>query len=259
MPAWSLPLVVYGGAVVLLTALYLLQLWTRDAGIVDAGWSGGIGLAVLFYGVASDASLVSRLAVMAIAVPWSARLAWYLITDRVLHGEEDARYASLREGWGDAAPRKFFLVFQMNAALVAAFSLPAWFVLQAGDRPPWLLAAGVALGWLAMAGESLADAQLKRWRADAANRGKTCRAGLWRYSRHPNYFFEWLHWWAYVLLCAGTWWMLTALGGPALMLLFLYRVTGIPYTERQALKSRGDDYREYQRTTSPFVPWPPRG
>jgi steroid 5-alpha reductase family enzyme len=81
-----------------------------------------------------------------------------------------------------------------------------------------------------------------------------CRAGLWRYSRHPNYFFEWVHWWAYVLIGHAA--PLTLLG-PAAMLLFLFRVTGIPYTERQALKSRGEQYREYQRTTSRFVPWPP--
>jgi len=259
MGEWWLPIAVYAGAVVLLTGLYLLQLRTRDAGIVDAGWSGGIGLAALFYLAASSAPLELRLATAAVAVPWSARLAWYLVSDRVLRGGEDARYATLRESWDDAAPRKFFFLFQMNAALVVAFSLPLFFVLQTGERPLWQLACGVALGWLAMAGESLSDAQLKRWRADPENRGKTCRSGLWRYSRHPNYFFEWLHWWAYVAMCAGTWWAIPALGGPALMLLFLYRVTGIPYTERQALKSRGEDYQEYQRTTSPFVPWWPKG
>jgi len=84
-----------------------------------------------------------------------------------------------------------------------------------------------------------------------------CRAGLWRYSRHPNYFFEWLHWWAYVpIALGGPWWGLTLLG-PAVMYLFLTRVTGIPPTEARAVASRGEAYREYQRTTSPLVPWPP--
>jgi steroid 5-alpha reductase family enzyme len=111
---------------------------------------------------------------------------------------------------------------------------------------------------VAFAGESLADRQLSRFRQDPRNRGRVCRDGLWRYSRHPNYFFEWLHWWAYVALAAGSplWWI--AVAGVAMMLLFLTRVTGIPPTEAQALRSRGEAYREYQRTTSAFFPWPPR-
>lgn len=104
-------------------------------------------------------------------------------------------------------------------------------------------------------GESVADRQLDRFRRDPANKGRVCRVGLWRVSRHPNYFFEWLLWVAYftfALASPGGW--LTAYC-PALMLYFLFRVTGIPTTEAQALRSRGDDYRECQRTTSAFVPW----
>ena len=87
--------------------------------------------------------------------------------------------------------------------------------------------------------------------------GKTCREGLWRYSRHPNYFFEWLHWFTYVFLAVGTPWPIWALTllGPVLMLVSLYWITGIPFVEAQALRTRGEDYREYQRTTSAFVPW----
>ena len=104
----------------------------------------------------------------------------------------------------------------------------------------------------------LADRQLSAFRMNPANRGQVCRQGMWRYSRHPNYFCEWLHWWAYVLLAvgaAGGW--LNVLG-PVLMLYFLHKVTGIPPTEAQALKNRGEAYREYQRTTSIFFPWPPK-
>jgi steroid 5-alpha reductase family enzyme len=107
----------------------------------------------------------------------------------------------------------------------------------------------------AVLGETVADRQLAGFRADPANRGAVCRRGLWRLSRHPNYFFEWVQWWAYVLIGRGA--PLTLIG-PAAMLVFLFRVTGIPYTERQALRSRGEAYREYQRATSAFVPWPPR-
>jgi steroid 5-alpha reductase family enzyme len=115
--------------------------------------------------------------------------------------------------------------------------------------------AGVIVWLIAVAGETIADRQLARFRRDPANRGQVCRAGLWRYSRHPNYFFEWVHWLSYVLIGHGEW--LTWIG-PVGMLLFLFRVTGIPYTEMQALKSRGDRYREYQSTTNVFFPWFPR-
>ena len=116
----------------------------------------------------------------------------------------------------------------------------------------------VAVWLLAVGGEVLADRQLAVWRANPAHRGRVCRAGLWRYSRHPNYFFEWLHWWSYPLLAWGSpEWQLTLLG-PALMLYTLLKVTGIPYTEQQALASRGDDYRAYQHSTSAFIPWFPK-
>ena len=122
----------------------------------------------------------------------------------------------------------------------------------------WQDGLGVAIWAIGVAGEAVADAQLARFRADPGHRGRTCRAGLWRYSRHPNYFFEWLTWWAYVAIAWGAPHGWVALFGPAVMLLFLFKVTGIPYTEAQALRSRGDDYRAYQRTTSAFVPWFPR-
>jgi steroid 5-alpha reductase family enzyme len=96
---------------------------------------------------------------------------------------------------------------------------------------------------------------MKRFKADPANKGKVCEAGMWRYSRHPNYFFESLVWWAYFLFALGSPFGWTTVFCPLLMLWFLFRVTGIPLTEEQAVRSKGDAYREYQRTTSAFVPW----
>lgn len=243
----------------LMFALYLVQRRTGDAGIVDAGWAAGLGLAALWYAVASRGDVAHRLALVFLAGGWSFRLASYLIIDRVRAGVEDGRYQALRARWGSEAPRRFFFFFQYQALFIVIFSIPFLMVaLRPGNGLTpvgWL---GIAVGVGAVAGESIADRQLRRWRRDPANRGRTCRSGMWRYSRHPNYFFEWLHWWAYVLLCAGTPHVVGALVGPVLMLLFLYRVTGIPYTEAQAVLSRGEDYRAYQRTTSAFFPWFPR-
>jgi steroid 5-alpha reductase family enzyme len=164
----------------------------------------------------------------------------------------------LRERW-QGSPARFFLFFQLQALVVALFAVPFFAAASQPDLDARWIAAAAACWLLSLGGETLADRQLARFRADPANRGRTCRDGLWGWSRHPNYFFEWLHWFAYVLLAAGGplagWsWI-----GPIVMLLFLYRVSGIPWTEAQALRSRGEDYRRYQRQVSAFLPLPPRG
>lgn len=238
-----------------MTALWARQLRTRDATSVDVAWALCLGGLVVAYALLSDGNAARRVLVAALAAGWALRLAAHLLVHRIGRGSgEDGRYRAMREHWGPRSPLRFLAVYHVQAFAAALMSLPPLGALGGGPLDGWA-AAGVAVWILAIAGEGLADRQLARFRADPANRGRTCRAGLWRYSRHPNYFFEWLHWWAYVLVGRGA--PLTWLG-PALMLLFLYRLTGIPWTERQALKSRGEDYRSYQRTTSAFFPWFPR-
>ena len=117
---------------------------------------------------------------------------------------------------------------------------------------------GFTIWAVAICGELIVDRQLYRFRTDRSNEGKVCKVGLWRYSRHPNYFFEWIHWWAYVAIGWGAPYGALTLIGPALMLFFLFKVTGIPPNEENSLASRRDAYREYQRTTSIFYPWPPK-
>ena len=111
-----------------------------------------------------------------------------------------------------------------------------------------------------MRGEALADSQLTRFKANPDNAGQVCKQGLWRYSRHPNYFFEWLHWFAYLVIGATFTTLMgyAALAGPIVMLVFLVFVTGIPYTEMRAVQSKGEAYRQYQRETSAFIPWSPK-
>jgi steroid 5-alpha reductase family enzyme len=179
--------------------------------------------------------------------------------NRVRGKDEDGRYQTLRARWGDQAQSRFMVFFQAEGFLDVLLSLPFVVVVNIDVRELTIWAyVAIGLWVIAVAGETTADRQLAAFRADPANRGTTCRRGLWRYSRHPNYFFEWLHWWTYVLIAIGNtfWW--ATLVGPALMAFFLFKVTGIPATEAQAVASRGDDYRDYQRTTSAFVPWPPK-
>jgi steroid 5-alpha reductase family enzyme len=250
--AWSVSALVMAG-------LWVLQRRHGDAGIVDVGWAACLGGMAVGYGIAGSGALAPRVLVAVLGGAWGLRLAWHLLTDRVLGKQEDGRYAHLRAHWGERADLQFIWFFQLQAVLATLLSVV--FLLAASSPAPqlsgWHLA-GVVLFVLAKSGESLADRQLARWRADPTHHGRTCRQGLWRYSRHPNYFCEWLIWCAFALLAApapGGWLGVTA---PLLMLLLVTRVSGIPYTEAQALRSRGDDYRAYQRTTSAFVPWFPR-
>ncbi|MFN7955641.1 MAG: DUF1295 domain-containing protein [bacterium] len=234
---------------------WVRQRKTCDASSVDACWTVAIALLVVAYAVTLPGAPARRALVAILTTIWSARLAAHLLRDRVLsHVGEDGRYLRLRRAWGANAQPRFFVLYQVQAALAVLFSLPPLAAMGPEPLDGWAWT-GLAVALVAVAGESVADGQLRRFRRDSAHAGTTCRVGLWRYSRHPNYFFEWIHWWSYVLVGRGA--PLTWLG-PIVMLAFLYRVTGIPHTEAQALLSRGDDYREYQRTTSAFVPWFPR-
>ena len=172
---------------------------------------------------------------------------------------EDGRYQAIRAAWQTGTNAKFFVFFQAQALLDVLLGLP--FLLAAWNPRPGLhpLEWAAALLWLgAWFGESVADGQLRRFKARPESQGRTCREGLWRFSRHPNYFFEWLVWVAYLLLAFSAPWGWTAVLCPALMLYFLLRVTGIPYTEAQSLRSRPEDYARYQRETSSFIPWFPK-
>ena len=241
-----------------MTLLWIVQKRTRNAGVVDVAWSFATGLLGVWFAWIAAGYYPRRMLVIVLAGGWAMRLALHL-GRRVLNEGEDGRYHTLRERWGADADRKLFLFFQVQAVWAVMFALPMY---AAASNPTRGLGgfdlAAAILAFVSLQGETIADRQLARFRRNPAHRGQVCREGLWRYSRHPNYFFEWLHWWAYALIAIGSpyWWI--ALLGVVLMLLFLTRVTGIPPTERQALKSRGEAYAEYQRTTSAFFPWRPK-
>lgn len=252
--------VIAAGAGGLMAALWLVQRRTRDASAVDAGWALGIAAAALYAGLAGEGSPAARAFAAGAGGLWGVRLGLHLLRDRVLGGRgEDGRYAALRTWFGTRAQAGFLAVYAVQAGLVLLFALPM--VLVAADAAPSPARLLAAAAWLAaaMAGTALADRQLAAFRADPATAGTTCRRGLWRYSRHPNYFFEWLGWFAWPLAGwgashgYGAW----LLAWPFIMLAFLLAVSGIPFVERRALAHR-PDYADYRRRTSAFVPWPPR-
>jgi steroid 5-alpha reductase family enzyme len=235
---------------------------TRNSGWVDTVWTFSVG----FVGVAgaimpptgSDALLSRRTMVAVFAGLWALRLGLH-IARRTRGIADDPRYGSLISGWGGDAPRQMFLLLQKQA--LVSIPLGAAMVLAAAIPEPelrlqdWLAIVVMAI---AIGGEALADRQLRRFSLNHANRGKVCDVGLWRWSRHPNYFFEWLGWLAYPLLAIGTWeWGWFALAAPACMYWLLAHVSGVPPLEDHMLATRGEAYRSYQARTSTFFPLPP--
>jgi steroid 5-alpha reductase family enzyme len=243
----------------LMLVLWLIHLPLRNAAIVDCGWAGGLALLGAIYAAMGGGYPLRALLIAGMAVLWGLRLAIYLLFTRVIGHPEEGRYVQLRREWGGNLPLKFLLFFQFQALLCVVLSIP--FLLSTLTRRAELSAfeyAGAALWLVAWMGELVVDSQLHRFKSNPDDRGAVCTAGLWKYSRHPNYFFEWLIWVAFALFAMGSPYGYLALFCPALMLFFLFRVTGIPATEAQALRSKGESYRQYQHSTSAFVPWFPR-
>lgn len=247
-------------AAVLMALLWALHFPLKNAAIVDVGWALGLVLIAWLYAWQGPGYPPRKALLAGMVGAWGLRLAIYLLFSRVVGQEEEGRYRELRRQWRTHHGRKFFIFFQFQAALDVFLSLPFLLVtLNPAPRLSPLEWLGAGLAAVSILGESLADWQLHRFKSDARNRGKTCQTGLWRYSRHPNYFFEWLIWCAYSLFALASPYGYLAIVCPLLIMYFLFRVTVIPATEAQALRSRGEEYRRYQETTSVFVPWFKKG
>ena len=238
---------------------YLIARKVKLMAIVDTIWTSGLGLSALIYHSTQDLETVRSWVVLLIILSWSFRLSYHLFKDRIIPGHEDSRYKALAEHWGDRGPRNFYFLFLAQIVFIALFLLPITVAME-NPAQGWALSdtLAVLIAIVAMGGEALADRQLAAFRSNPENKGGVCRDGLWRYTRHPNYFFEWLHWFAYLFFALGSASAWLALSGPVVMFIFLRFLTGVPYAERSSLESRGDAYRQYQKTTNAFFPWIPR-
>lgn len=239
-------------------SMYALALRWRRMALVDLIWTAGVGIAAAAYVSAHELYHARALLVLAVVSLWSLRLTVHLFCDRVRSGDEDPRYVNLAKHWGPAARRNFFGLFLLQIVFVALFILPVSTALQHRAAVSWLDGLALTIALVAFLGESIADRQLARFRADTRHATQVCQEGLWRYSRHPNYFFEWVHWWAYVAFAWGSPQSWVAWIGPVAMYIFLRYLTGIPYAERSSLQRRGEAYRQYQYTTQAFFLWKPR-
>jgi steroid 5-alpha reductase family enzyme len=232
---------------VLMLTAWGLSLVLRDVSIVDSVW----GLAFVAVGWVAFAVGDAGLWISLLVSVWGLRLAGYIAWRKLRDRREDARYGAWRERWGARFPLvSLFTVFLFQGLIVLVVSLPV----QAADASfGWVAGVGVALWAVGVSFEAVGDAQLARFKADAANRGTVMDRGLWRYTRHPNYFGDFCVWWGLYLM-SGAWWTVI---GPLVMTLLLTRVSGKDHLERSMSKRPG--YAEYVERTSGFVPLPPRG
>ncbi|SHF95447.1 Steroid 5-alpha reductase family enzyme [Kaistia soli DSM 19436] len=251
--------------VAVMTLAWLTQRVTGNAGWSDAFWSFGVGLAGVGLALLPVSGLEwpsSRQLLVALAAGlWSVRLGSH-IAARSRGSAEDARYAAFRKEWGAAFQRRLFVFLMIQAAA-------GWFlglsILAAAQNPREGLglqdAAAVALILVAILGETLADRRLQRFRErQQAGQGAVCEDGLWAWSRHPNYFFEWLGWLAYPVFAidfGGYAFGFVALTGPAFMYWLLVHVSGIPPLEAHMMRSRPEAFARYRDRVPAFFPRPP--
>ncbi len=243
---------------IVMTVAWLVQRASRNGGWVDVFWSFGTGAscvaAVMI--AAPGGAQWRRDLVAALVALWSLRLGGYIAL-RVRGKPEDVRYAALRRRWGDRFDRRMIGLVLVQAPVSATLGLA---ILYAARRPDAAFALqdaiGLALCGLSLAGETVADRQMERFKADPANKGKVCDTGLWGRSRHPNYLFEALFWLSFPVIATdlAAPWTLLSWSAPAIMAALLRYGSGVPPLEAAMLESKGEAYREYQTRVPALLP-----
>jgi steroid 5-alpha reductase family enzyme len=243
----------------IMAAAWRLQQRTGNSGWVDTIWSFGTGIVAVGVALVPVTGAVGwrQTMVAAFAAMWSLRLGSH-IARRSRGAHDDPRYRQMKDAWGEDASRRMFWFLQAQA--LAGMPLVVAVALAAHHPAPEVRlqdAIGAVLLLIALVGEAMADAQLRRFKAAPA--GGLCRIGLWGWSRHPNYFFEWLAWLSYPIIAVGSGHALgwLSMAAPIMMYWLLVHVSGIPPLEAHLERTRGEEFRDYRRTTSPFFPLPP--
>ncbi|MDS7594834.1 DUF1295 domain-containing protein [Agrobacterium tumefaciens] len=254
---WPLLIVIAAFLSIAMAAAFTVQRVTGSSGWIDTIWSASVGIGGVAVAIFADDTDMRGLAVLALVVVWSLRLGSH-IGFRTKGGGEDPRYAALLDEWGESASMRLFVFLQIQA--VAAFVLVLAVHLAAANPaefPRLIDMLAILLAIAALVGEAVADAQLSRFRKTPQAKGAVCEIGLWRYSRHPNYFFEWLFWCSFPLLALNAQplsWL--SIAAPVMMYWLLVHVSGIPPLEDHMLRSRGDAFRQLQNRVNAFFPGP---
>ncbi len=241
-----------------MTITWLIQLKNKNAGLVDITWSYNFAFLAYLFFIFSEGFYDRKVLIASMVFIWSVRLGTYLY-QRNVGKPEDARYAKLREDWGANANFKMLQFFYLQGLLNVVLAFPILLIMQNKlEDLHWVEYVGFGLWLIAIIGESLSDWQLARFKKNPENKGKICDVGFWHYSRHPNYFFEWMIWVSFFVMALGSTWGITAILSPILILHFLLNMTGIPATEEHMLRTRGKAFEDYKNTTSAFIPLPKR-
>ena len=245
------------------TSVFVYRVWVlaikiENFSIIDGAWSLGFFLQTLLFFSFTDGHQSRKIIFLLMVGAWSLRLSYFLISRiRRHHPVEDTRYAQLRQQYGAGYQRRFLIFFMYQAVSISILTFPFIFVFRNTEALTNFEIAGLVAFIISLLGESLADYQLKRFKALPKNKGLVCDVGLWKYSRHPNYFFESCIWFSFFIFMLGSG-LVWAIYAPLLILFLLLKVTGVPPSEAQSLKTRGDLYRDYQGRTSTFFPLPRR-
>ncbi len=246
-----------------MTAAWATQRAAGNSGWIDVFWTygtGAVGVAAALWPFGGS-STPRQMLVAALVAIWAIRLGTYILRRVATSHEEDARYAKFKREWGAAYQAKIYILI-LPQALITTIMMVS--VEVAAHRPVEGLDVrdmlGAAILAVAIGGESLADWQLARFKKTNTRKGAICEAGLWGWSRHPNYFFEWFGWLAYPVIALNLTQPVTLLTlvAPAVIFVVLRFITGVPPLEDTMLQSRGEAFRAYQTRTSAFIPLPPR-
>lgn len=241
----------------IMAAVWLWSYKIKNAGVVDIFWSYNFPVIALILYFLAPGYEPRKLLLCSMVVVAGFRLGTHLAVRILKHlRQEEPRYAQIRKEWGKNAEPKMFGFFQMQAISNVLLAVP--FFISAMNTSPQItpLEYAAAILWaISVLGEAIADQQLANFKKAPANKGKVCDTGLWGYSRHPNYFFEWLMWVSYFLFALSSPYGYIAIISPAIILYLLLKVTGIPMTEEQSIRTKGEAFKKYQQRVSVFVPW----
>lgn len=235
--------------------MFLIAQKLKDNSIVDIGWGIGFVLIAASCYYQSEQTIAQSITLTLIAV-WGVRLATYIYGRNVGNGE-DYRYAQWREEWGKwVVVRAFFQVFMLQGLIMLIVASPLYVIFSQPLQLTWNVYVGVAVWMIGFYFEAVGDYQMKQFKANPQNKGIVMRQGVWKYTRHPNYFGDATQWWGvFILAAASPYWYLAAIG-PAVMHFFLVKVSGVAMLER---KYKGNPkYADYIATTNAFVPWFPK-
>ncbi len=244
--------------VALFTILWVASLIVRNSSIVDMWWGPGILVIGLTYFLTTTGAPTRGRVVVALLALWAIRLAWHIGARNIGHGE-DFRYAKWRRERGASWWWfSYFKVFLLQSVIAWIISMPLYYAIEPSSPGGFTTVdvAAVILFAIGFLFEAIGDEQLRRFKAHPANKGRVMNTGLWRYTRHPNYFGEAVLWWGFGLFAVATghW---VGLIGPAIMTWLLIRVSGVSLLE-QTLRETKPEYLGYIRSTSSFFPMPPK-